>query len=111
MMEYEAFLKKKETERDGLVFKVVMDSKGRTLEGSRDGDNFHHLEKVRKVFSGGLKTGLKIKTVTYFVNHRLECQFAEAKDALLRAGKPVNEVTLFHGTKEKNVQPIIQVSP
>ena len=68
------------------------------------------LEKVKEVFAAGIKKGLTIKTgplapfalrgiadyptaVTYMVNHTLECQFADAKKDLIKAGRPTAEIT------------------
>ncbi|KAL8287695.1 hypothetical protein RQP46_003553 [Phenoliferia psychrophenolica] len=109
--EWAAILDEKEKERDAVVFQVTMDSQGRTLEGDEDGDNLAHLAKVKQVFATGITQGLQIITVTYFVNHALNCRFEEAKQALLDAGRSVAEHTLFHGTTDQNVQSIIDASP
>ncbi|KAJ7934477.1 hypothetical protein B0H13DRAFT_1855085 [Mycena leptocephala] len=117
---------------DGIVFKVVVDADGNTLEGDPDPDNVAHLELVKRVFEEpgpdmlGVGTQrLKVKTgswpesverqrhstlvsVTWFVNVKLEARFEAAKELLASLGIDNSETNLFHGTAANNIQPILE---
>ncbi|KAJ7764461.1 hypothetical protein B0H14DRAFT_3895413 [Mycena olivaceomarginata] len=51
---------------------------------------------------------LKIKTVTWFVNVKLEARFEAAKELLASLGIDNSETNLFHGTAANNIQPILE---
>ncbi|KAJ7934930.1 hypothetical protein B0H13DRAFT_2262466, partial [Mycena leptocephala] len=105
---------------DGIVFKVVVDADGNTLEGDPDPDNVaqsenYPLELVKRVFEEpgpdmlGVGTQrLKVKTVTWFVNVKLEARFEAAKELLASLGIDNSETNLFHGTAANNIQPILE---
>ncbi|KAJ7927097.1 hypothetical protein B0H13DRAFT_1861636 [Mycena leptocephala] len=105
---------------DGIVFKVVVDADGNTLEGDPDPDNIAQsdnfpLELVKRVFEEpgpdmrGVGTQrLKVKTVTWFVNVKLEARFEAAKELLASLGIDNSETNLFHGTAANNIQPILE---
>ncbi|KAJ7850767.1 hypothetical protein B0H14DRAFT_3137543 [Mycena olivaceomarginata] len=119
---------------DGIVFKVVVDADGNTLEGDPDPDNvaqsenfrrlsqlfmltsgIFSLELVKRVFEGpgpdmiGIGTRrLKVKTVTWFVNVQLEARFEAAKELLASLGIDNSETNLFHGMAANNIQPILE---
>ncbi|KAJ7878960.1 hypothetical protein B0H13DRAFT_1892409 [Mycena leptocephala] len=108
---------------DGIVFKVVVDADGNTLEGDPDPDNVAQsenfpsfiLELVKRAFEEpgpdmlGVGTQrLKVKTVTWFVNVKLEARFEAAKELLASLGIDNSETNLFHGTAANNIQPILE---
>ncbi|KAJ7495762.1 hypothetical protein B0H11DRAFT_2276749 [Mycena galericulata] len=100
---------------DGIVFKVVVDANGNTLEGDPDPDNVAHLELVKRVFEepGPDMLGVgtqrpRVKTVTWFVNVKLEARFEAAKELLASLGIDNSETSLFHGTAANNIQPILK---
>ncbi|KAJ7934006.1 hypothetical protein B0H13DRAFT_1561611, partial [Mycena leptocephala] len=93
---------------DGIVFKVVIDADGKTLEGDDDPDNAAHLDLVKRDFEAALGGGLRLKTVTSFVNAKLEARFEAAKKVLNSFGIDTTERNLFHGTREPNVDAIIK---
>ncbi|KAJ7918070.1 hypothetical protein B0H13DRAFT_2269276 [Mycena leptocephala] len=112
---------------DGIVFKVVVDADGNTLKGDPDPDNalpvIHayvgsfSLELVKRVFEepGPDMLGVgtqrpRVKTVTWFVNVKLEARFEAAKELLASLGIDNSETSLFHGTAANNIQPILEVS-
>ncbi|KAJ7242347.1 hypothetical protein B0H12DRAFT_1132385 [Mycena haematopus] len=93
---------------DGIVFQVIIDAKGNTIEGDDDPDNAAHLDLVKHDFEQALAAGLKVKTVQWFVNAKLETRFEEAKALLISLGIDATETNLFHGTAAANIQPIVQ---
>ncbi|KAF7340839.1 ADP-ribosylation [Mycena sanguinolenta] len=93
---------------DGIVFQVVIDAQGNTIEGDDDPDNAAHLALVKQDFEQALAAGLKVKTVQWFVNAKLETRFEEAKAHLNSLGIDTTERNLFHGTAAPNIQPIVQ---
>ncbi|KAJ7933137.1 hypothetical protein B0H13DRAFT_2650567 [Mycena leptocephala] len=105
---------------DGIVFKVVVDADGNTLEGDPDPDNVAQsdnfpLELVKRVFEepGPDMLGVgtqrpRVKTVTWFVNVKLEARFEAAKELLASLGIDNGETSLFHGTAANNIQPILE---
>ncbi|KAJ7791470.1 hypothetical protein B0H14DRAFT_3160845 [Mycena olivaceomarginata] len=100
---------------DGIVFKVVVDADGNTLEGDPDPDNVAHLELFKRVFEEpgpdmlGVGTQrLRVKTVTWFVNVKLEARFEAAKELLASLGIDNSETSLFHGTAANSIQPILE---
>ncbi|KAJ6456640.1 hypothetical protein C8R47DRAFT_1165253 [Mycena vitilis] len=99
---------KKDVPEDGIVFQVAIDSEGNTIEGDDDPDNAAHLELVKRDFEQALAAGLKLKTVRWFVNTKLEARFEAAKEALISLNIDATEKNLFHGTAETNIQPILQ---
>ncbi|KAJ7754099.1 hypothetical protein B0H16DRAFT_756663 [Mycena metata] len=92
---------------DGIVFHVVMDAEGKTIEGDDDPDNAAHLEEVKRDFQQALAC-MKIKTVHWFVNAKLEARFEAAKATLMALGIDSTERNLFHGTADTNIQPILK---
>ncbi|KAJ7439164.1 hypothetical protein B0H11DRAFT_2356419, partial [Mycena galericulata] len=97
---------------DGIVFKVVVDADGNTLEGDPDPDNVAHLELVKRVFEEPgldmLGRHLTLVSVTWFVNVKLEARFEAAKELLASLGIDNSETSLFHGTAANNIQPILE---
>ncbi|KAJ7912273.1 hypothetical protein B0H13DRAFT_2271689 [Mycena leptocephala] len=106
---------------DGIVFKVVVDADGNTLEGDPDPDNSFMLTSGALVWNWsnvfeepgpdmlGVGTQrLKVKTVTWFVNVKLEARFEAAKELLASLGIDNSETNLFHGTAANNIQPILE---
>ncbi|KAK7039311.1 ADP-ribosylation [Favolaschia claudopus] len=93
---------------DGIVFRVVVDADGKTIEGDDDPDNAERLEVVKKDFEQAIAGGLKVKTVQWFVNAKLEARFEAAKAQLVSLGIDATEMNLFHGTAEANIQPILE---
>ncbi|KAJ6510827.1 hypothetical protein C8R45DRAFT_965305 [Mycena sanguinolenta] len=93
---------------DGIVFQVVIDAQGNTIEGDDDPDNAAHLDLVKQDFEQALAAGLKVKTVQWFVNAKLETRFEEAKAHLNSLGIDTTERNLFHGTAAPNIQLIVQ---
>ncbi|KAJ7123869.1 hypothetical protein C8R43DRAFT_864133, partial [Mycena crocata] len=93
---------------DGIVYKIVVDADGKTLEGDDDPDNAVRLDLVKRDFEKALAGGLKLKTVTWFANSKLEARFEAAKEVLKSFGIDASERNLFHGTAEKNIQPILE---
>ncbi|KAJ6530325.1 hypothetical protein B0H19DRAFT_1192840 [Mycena capillaripes] len=98
----------KDVPDDGIVFKVLIDAEGNTIEGDDDPDNAAHLEIVKRDFEQALAGGLKVKTVQWFVNAKLEARFEAAKEVLNSFGIDTTEKNLFHGTAVTNIQPILQ---
>ncbi|KAJ7666695.1 hypothetical protein DFH06DRAFT_1469903, partial [Mycena polygramma] len=99
---------KKDVPEDGIVFQVAIDSEGNTIEGDDDPDNAAHLELVKRDFEQALAAGLRVKTVRWFVNAKLEARFEAAKETLVSLNIDATEINLFHGTAETNIQPILQ---
>ncbi|KAJ7698699.1 hypothetical protein B0H17DRAFT_1050445 [Mycena rosella] len=93
---------------DGIVFQVVIDADGKTLEGDEDPDNAAHLDIVKRDFEQALADGLKLKTAHWFVNAKLEARFEAAKETLSSLGIDTTERNLFHGTDATNIQPILR---
>ncbi|KAJ7026967.1 hypothetical protein C8F04DRAFT_1123805 [Mycena alexandri] len=93
---------------DGIVFQVVIDAEGKTIEGDDDPDNAAHLEEVKRDFEQALANNMKIKTVHWFVNAKLEARFEAAKATLMALGIDSTERNLFHGTAATNIQPILK---
>ncbi|KAJ7457364.1 hypothetical protein FB451DRAFT_1274699 [Mycena latifolia] len=93
---------------DGIVFQVVIDADGKTLEGDEDPDNAAHLDIVKRDFEQALAGGMKLKTVHWFVNAKLEARFEAAKEVLDSFGIDTTEKNLFHGTAATNIQPILK---
>ncbi|KAJ7123858.1 hypothetical protein C8R43DRAFT_899455 [Mycena crocata] len=98
----------KDVPDDGIVFKVVIDADGKTLEGDDDPDNAAHLDLVKHDFEKALAGGMKLKTVTWFVNAKLEARFEAAKAVLDSFGIDTTEKNLFHGTAATNIEPILK---
>ncbi|KAF7333477.1 ADP-ribosylation [Mycena venus] len=98
----------KDVPDDGIVFRVVIDAEGNTIEGDDDPDNAAHLDLVKRDFEQALAAGLKVKTVQWFVNAKVEARFEKAKELLNSLGIDATEKNLFHGTAERNIQPIVQ---
>ncbi|KAJ7693257.1 hypothetical protein B0H14DRAFT_2309307, partial [Mycena olivaceomarginata] len=102
----------KAVSEDGIVFKVVVDADGNTLEGEPDPDNVAHLELVKCVFEEPgpdmLGRRLTLVSVTWFVNVKLEARFEAAKELLASLGIDNSETNLFHGTAAHNFQPILE---
>ncbi|KAF8198163.1 hypothetical protein K438DRAFT_1823950 [Mycena galopus ATCC 62051] len=98
----------KDVPNDGIVFQVIIDAEGNTIEGDDDPDNAAHLDLVKRDFDQALAAGLKVKTVQWFVNAKLETRFEEAKELLNSLGIDTTERNLFHGTAAANIQPIVQ---
>ncbi|KAJ6627740.1 hypothetical protein B0H10DRAFT_1993890 [Mycena sp. CBHHK59/15] len=98
----------KDVPDDGIVFKVVIDADGKTLEGDEDPDNATHLDLVKRDFEKTLASGVKLKTVTWFVNAKLEARFEAAKDLLNSLAIDTTERNLFHGTAAANIRPILE---
>ncbi|KAJ7893846.1 hypothetical protein B0H14DRAFT_3854426 [Mycena olivaceomarginata] len=100
---------------DGIVFKVVVDADGNTLEGDPDPDNVAQSFSLELVFEEpgpdmlGVGTQrLRVKTVTWFVNVKLEARFEAAKELLASLGIDNSETSLFHGTAANSIQPILE---
>ncbi|KAJ7101394.1 hypothetical protein B0H15DRAFT_410554 [Mycena belliarum] len=93
---------------DGIVFQVVIDAEGKTLEGDEDPDNAAHLDIVKRDFEQAIAGGLKLKTLHWFVNAKLEARFEAAKATLNALGIDATERSLFHGTAAPNIQPILK---
>ncbi|KAJ7877754.1 hypothetical protein B0H14DRAFT_3858955, partial [Mycena olivaceomarginata] len=51
---------------------------------------------------------LRVKTVTWFVNVKLEARFEAAKELLASLGTDNSETSLFHGTATNSIQPILE---
>ncbi|KAJ6530327.1 hypothetical protein B0H19DRAFT_967921 [Mycena capillaripes] len=100
--------KKEDVPDDGIVFQVTIDAEGKTIEGDDDPDNAAHLEIVKRDFEQALAGGLKVKTVQWFVNAKLEARFEAAKEVLSSFGIDTTERNLFHGTAATNIQPILK---
>ncbi|KAJ7722662.1 hypothetical protein DFH07DRAFT_856748 [Mycena maculata] len=100
--------KGREVPEDGIVYHVVIDADGNTIEGEDDPDNAARLELVKSDFDQALRSGLKLKNVHWFVNAKLEARFEAAKELLNSLGVDTTERNLFHGTAEKNIQPILE---
>ncbi|KAJ7842816.1 hypothetical protein B0H14DRAFT_3868759 [Mycena olivaceomarginata] len=98
----------KDVPDDGIVYHVIIDAEGKTIEGDDDPDNAAHLDLVKRDFEQALAAGLKVKTVQWFVNANLEARFEAAKALLNSLGIDATEKNLFHGTAEANIQPILQ---
>ncbi|KAJ7888541.1 hypothetical protein B0H14DRAFT_3127184 [Mycena olivaceomarginata] len=98
----------KDVPDDGIVYHVIIDAEGKTIEGDDDPDNAAHLDLVKRDFEQALAAGLKVKTVQWFVNANLEARFEAAKALLNSLGIDTTEKNLFHGTAEANIQPILQ---
>ncbi|KAJ7450052.1 hypothetical protein B0H11DRAFT_2078265 [Mycena galericulata] len=98
----------KDVPDDGIVFHVVIDADGKTIEGDDDPDNAAHLDEVKRDFEQALAGGLKVKNVHWFVNAKLEARFEAAKEILNSRGIDTTEKNLFHGTAVANIQPILQ---
>ncbi|KAJ7102759.1 hypothetical protein C8R44DRAFT_808495 [Mycena epipterygia] len=98
----------KDVPDDGIVFHVVIDADGKTLEGDDDPDNAAHLDLVKRDFEQVLATGFKVKKVHWFVNAKLEARFEKAKEVLNSRGIDSTERNLFHGTAAANIQPILE---
>ncbi|KAJ7653386.1 hypothetical protein B0H17DRAFT_397295 [Mycena rosella] len=115
----------KDVPDDGIMFQVVIDADGKTLEGDEDPDNAAHLDIVKRDFEQALAGGLKLKTgecdaspgscvtirlyaVHWFVNAKLESRFEAAKEVLNSFGIDTAEKNLFHGTAAANIQPILK---
>ncbi|KAJ7679792.1 hypothetical protein B0H14DRAFT_3177562 [Mycena olivaceomarginata] len=99
---------------DGIVFKVVVDADGNTLEGDPDPDNSgtgsNVFSKSRDPDMLGVGTQRpRVKTVTWFVNVKLEVRFEAAKELLASLGIDNSETSLFHSTAANNIQPILEV--
>ncbi|KAJ7835197.1 hypothetical protein B0H14DRAFT_2514480 [Mycena olivaceomarginata] len=96
---------------DGIMFKVVVDADGNTLEGDPDPDNVA-LELVKRVFEEPgpdmLGRHLTLVSVTWFVNVKLEARFEAAKELLASLGIDNSERSLFHGTAANSIQPILE---
>ncbi|KAL8278824.1 hypothetical protein RQP46_008695 [Phenoliferia psychrophenolica] len=135
--EFQKKLDKVHRKRNGIVCKVVIDAKGRTLEGVDDGDNLLHLANVKEILPTGsvatsqqaaaLNAGpdmynLQIKTITYFVNQALRRSKAgagqggtpyEGADARIPS-EILHELgsdiffRLFHGTPTANIPNIME---
>ncbi|KAJ7937630.1 hypothetical protein B0H13DRAFT_2412716, partial [Mycena leptocephala] len=103
---------KNDARADGIVFKVVVDADGNTLEGDPDPDNVAHLELVKRVFEEPgpdmLGRHLTLVSVTWFVNVKLEARFEAAKELLASLGIDNSETSLFHGTAANSIQPILE---
>ncbi|KAJ6513651.1 hypothetical protein C8R47DRAFT_616839 [Mycena vitilis] len=100
--------KKDDVPEDGIVFQVAMDSEGNTIEGDDDPDNAAHFELVKRDFEQALSFGLKVKTVRWFVNAKLEARFEAAKELLESLNIDTTERSLFHGTADANIEPILK---
>ncbi|KAJ6456627.1 hypothetical protein C8R47DRAFT_1165204 [Mycena vitilis] len=99
---------KKDVPDDGIVFQVAIDSEGNTVEGLDDPDNAAHLELVKRDFEQALAAGVKLKTVRWFVNAKLEARFEAAKETLNSLNIDATEKNLFHGTADGNVESILK---
>ncbi|KAJ7666703.1 hypothetical protein DFH06DRAFT_1469910 [Mycena polygramma] len=99
---------KKDVPDDGIVFQVAIDSEGNTVEGIDDPDNTAHLELVKRDFGQALAAGVKLKTVRWFVNAKLEARFEAAKETLTSLNIDSTEKNLFHGTADANVESILK---
>ncbi|KAJ6525020.1 hypothetical protein DFH09DRAFT_936959 [Mycena vulgaris] len=98
----------KEVPDDGIVYQVVINADGTTLEGDEDPDNAAHLDIVKRDFEQALAGGMKLKNVHWFVNAKLEARFEAAKEVLNSFGIDTTEKNLFHGTAAANIQPILK---
>ncbi|KAJ7715434.1 hypothetical protein B0H14DRAFT_2303262, partial [Mycena olivaceomarginata] len=98
----------KDVPHSGIVFKVVIDAAGKTLEGDEDPDNAAHLDLVKRDFETARAGVCKVKKVTWFVNAKLEARFEAAKELLNSLGIDTTERNLFHGTAAANIQPILE---
>ena len=80
---------------------------------------------VKRYFETAMtQNSLRIKTVEVFLNHLLETNFEMKKQELIRLGRDATEITsvgllaalgsadtsssMFHGTQDNNLQPIIE---
>ncbi|KAJ7754087.1 hypothetical protein B0H16DRAFT_1459177 [Mycena metata] len=100
---------KKKVPEDGIVFKVTIDTEGKTIDGEEDPDNAARLEAVKRDFEPALAAGLKIKTgIPMVCDVKLETRFEAAKKILNSHGIDSTERNLFHGTAETNIQPILE---
>ncbi|KAJ7670193.1 hypothetical protein DFH06DRAFT_1468823 [Mycena polygramma] len=100
--------KKDDALDDGIVFEVTIDSEGNTIEGDDDPDNAAHFKLVKRDFEQALSFGLKVKTVRWFVNAKLEARFEAAKEILESLNIDTTERSLFHGTADANIEPILK---
>ncbi|KAJ7279299.1 hypothetical protein C8J57DRAFT_1125126 [Mycena rebaudengoi] len=98
----------KDVPDDGIVFQVVINADGKTVEGVEDPDNAAHLDLVKRDFDQALAGGVKLKNVHWFVNANLEARFEKAKETLMALGIDTTERNLFHGTAATNIEPILK---
>ncbi|KAF9073955.1 hypothetical protein BDP27DRAFT_1416651 [Rhodocollybia butyracea] len=105
-----AKLKEVTNKKEGIVFRMVINADGTLEDGSpAQQDDLNRFQpwrdRIEKSRPG--LPGTKIKRFHWIVNYELEKRFEQAKEALSTVVDTSQELMLFHGTAEQNIDSIL----
>lgn len=99
----------------GMKMEVLeMNSSGKIIavgdETALTNEMRSNMETLKETFLKELGNSFYIFKIEYIRNAALSEKFAKTKEALQRLEKPSNEVLLFHGTRDKNIDRFLALS-
>jgi hypothetical protein len=108
--DYKALLESVHSRDDGIVFSLAINASDNTLD---DGSLAHQDDLDRfapwKALFESTSCGIKVKKFHWFVNHTLESVYERHRERIEAVtGQPAQELSLFHGTREVNIQSILK---
>ncbi|KAF5353805.1 hypothetical protein D9758_010587 [Tetrapyrgos nigripes] len=118
--EYRELIQRIEGQKEGIVFKLVINADGTLEDGSpAHPDDLQRFEPWRALFETpfvapslpGLQAepSFKVKRLHWIVNYELEKRFENAREQLRNLlGEEPKELMLFHGTQERNIDLILK---